>query len=668
MSPELPYELLDVLGRGSFASVHLARHLDTGRLAAVKILVPSGDPEAAGVLLAAEADILSKLPPGVGPALFEWGEDFLVLEHLTGRDLSRLGPAPPDLASDVARQLAFTLRKLHDAGFVHGDLTPSHVVLTADGTVRLLDFGFAHPRGMRPRIQLGGAGTPAYVSPEAASGRFGDPRADLYSAGAVLYEVLTGSPPFVGPETSDALRARAERLPEPPSRLVPGLPRSLDEMILTLLQPKPANRYADAGIFESAAEELAASPEIGRLRRHEPSEYILSPQFQGREKEIDDVLRLYFSGEVQDLRVRVVRGGFGVGKSRFLEECRLAFRPFGIFLKGFSTGDGEEAPAPDPGGRTGSTDAIPVFILDDLETLSAEELAAVEGALAQQRHVPALLLCAAGPTATSAGLPGSLMPSGISVEETTVPPLSPDQVKRLTRSMLGFASVPAAIEDAVVTETRGNPGLAVALIKDLADAGIFVRTGVSWEFREPLPSPMPVGKAQAIHRAGRALNAGGEVRRLLEGVGVLEEAATEDRLRKVTGLRKTEFDGALDAAVAEGFLLPGPPLAFPRARFREAFWSSLPEPRKVDLHAAAAGALRWEKTREVNARRGVHLLRAGEMDQGSKVLLDAAEEALGEGEEELASAWVQEVVSAERTGPETEARARALAEQLREGE
>ncbi|MHC4779143.1 MAG: sigma 54-interacting transcriptional regulator [Planctomycetota bacterium] len=653
MTVETPYEMLEILGRGSFASVHLGRHKESGSLAAIKVLIPSGDPEAGKVLLAAEAETLSGLPPGVGPVLLERGEDYLVLEYVKGRDLTHLGPAPPDLAADVARQLAFTLRKLHDSGFLHGDLSPSHVVFTPQGTVRLLDYSFAHPKGRRPSLRLGGAGTPAYVSPEAAAGRFGDPRSDLYAAGAVLYELLTGSPPFVGVENSDSLKARAQQLPESPSRIVAGIPRVLDELILTLLQPKEANRYPDAAAFENAAVELAASGDIGRFRRKDPTEFILSPQ------EIEEVLALYFSGDLDRPRGILLRGGFGSGRSRMLEEIELAFRPFGVPV--LSLGD-ESAP---PSART-SSETVPVYLFDADEAEDEEWQETLARRIAGLCGQPFLLICTSGPTSATSTLEGKVLPEGLAFEGKSIPPLGSSQIERLARSMVGFAELPTAFARLVSDCAKGNPGRAVATVRDLADVGILVRTGASWEIHGELPSSPPRGVNGSKHLAGTALDFEGPMRRMLEAVAVMEDGATEGRLRKIVGLKRSEFDKAFDAAVSEGFLRKDPHPVFADPVCREAFWDALPPGTKADLHGAAAAALRWEKTLEASGWRGVHLLRSGEMEDGSKVLLDAAEEALLQGKEELASHWVQEVVGADRAGTETDARAKALEDRLKE--
>ncbi|MCU0722812.1 MAG: serine/threonine protein kinase, partial [Planctomycetes bacterium] len=251
--------IAEELGRGAFAAVRRERDPATGAEVAVKELRPGrGGPEAEA-RLAAEAKVLRGLPAGVGPALLSASGSRLVLELVPGRGLAGLGAASPEYAAAAAVALAAVLKALHGAGFVHGDLKPAHVVLQPDGSARLLDFGLAHRAGGAPAGAAGGAGTPSYVSPEAAAGRFGDPRSDLWSAGAVLYELLTGSPPFAGPDPAEGLRARAARAPEPPSRLAPAVPAELDRLVLRLLQPEPARRFPDAAAFERAAREAAAS-------------------------------------------------------------------------------------------------------------------------------------------------------------------------------------------------------------------------------------------------------------------------------------------------------------------------------------------------------------------------------------------------------------------------
>jgi len=637
-----PFELVDVLGRGRFASVHIAREPETGRLVAVKVFKPApGDPDGSAAVQS-EVEILSSLPPGVGPALFSWGKDFLVLEYIEGRDLSRLGPAPPDLASDIAVELASALEKIHNAGIVHGDLAPSHVVLTPDGSVRLLDFGLAHPRGRRPRTPEGGAGTPAYISPEAASGRFGDPRSDLYAAGAVLYELLAGTPPFVGLESGDALKARGERLPEPPSRSTPATPPALDRLVLKLLRPDPAQRYPDASAFKKAARDVANAPDVERLRRDDAAAYLLSPQFQGREREIEEVLQLLLNGGLEGLFLLDVRAEPGMGKTRFLEETARVLEAAGAGVRALPPGEEPSRGRVHAGNKK---NVPPVYILDAISERSSRSVEAASAFLDERSPGPALLLCASRPSAYADDVLARLAGRKRPTPQRVLGPLTSPQMGRLVRSMVGFAPLPPGLEEAVASASRGNPGMAEALVRDLAASGRLSRPGGTWTLEGPLPDPLPCGREAARLLAATASTRGEAIRRVLEAVAVLAEDPDPVRVRKITGLRRGEFEKAIRTARQEGYLSPGPPLAFAGPALARAFWEGLPPEDREALHASAAGTLKWDRSPQGLASRGRHLVRAGRGEEGARVLLDAAGKALQAGGSEDASAWIREAFS-----------------------
>jgi hypothetical protein len=175
------------------------------------------------------------------------------MEYVDGGRLAdslRGTPWPPRRASELIETLAHAAHSAHERGVIHRDLTPNNVLLTADGQPKIVDFGLA-------KLVVGGAGqtasgeilgTPSYMAPEQAGGRSKDvgAAADVYALGAILYETLTGRPPFLAETALDTLVQVVNGEPVPPRRLQPRVPRDLETICLTCLSKEPARRYASA--------------------------------------------------------------------------------------------------------------------------------------------------------------------------------------------------------------------------------------------------------------------------------------------------------------------------------------------------------------------------------------------------------------------------------------
>ena len=174
---------------------------------------------------------------------------YVVAEYVRGETLARRlasGPRPSaSEAAHIAVMILGALEELHRQGVVHRDVTPQNVMLCEDGTVRLMDYGIAG------RVREGGAeewtwGTPAYMAPEQVRNEPGDPRTDLYSLGVVLYEMLTGSVPFVGDDPVVVMNARLKETPVAPRTLNADLDPGLEEIVLRALAKEPKGRYPRA--------------------------------------------------------------------------------------------------------------------------------------------------------------------------------------------------------------------------------------------------------------------------------------------------------------------------------------------------------------------------------------------------------------------------------------
>jgi serine/threonine protein kinase/ABC-type amino acid transport substrate-binding protein len=265
--PQVPgYEVRSELGRGGMGVVYLARQTRLKRLVALKMILASayaGEQELARFRMDAEAGARLQHPHIV--QVHEIGEHddlpFFSLEFVDGGTLAaKLAgtPQPPNEAARLVETLARTMHFAHERGIIHRDLKPANVLLTADSVPKVTDFGLAKQlnagAGQTHTGQV--MGTPSYMAPEQAAGcvREIGPRTDVYSLGAILYEMLTGRPPFRAATPADTLIQVRQREPERPRSLRPAVPRDLETVCLKALAKAPAERYPSARDF---AEDLA---------------------------------------------------------------------------------------------------------------------------------------------------------------------------------------------------------------------------------------------------------------------------------------------------------------------------------------------------------------------------------------------------------------------------
>jgi tetratricopeptide (TPR) repeat protein len=249
------YQILEELGRGGMGIVYKARQIGLDRLCALK-MVRTGKPLAEVARFQTEARAIARLQHPHIVQVIEAGEyegtPFLSLELCAGGSLDKKlagTPLGPHEAARLVGQLARGMHAAHEAGVLHRDLKPANVLLTADGTPKITDFGLAKVLGEGNRTLTGEVmGTPSYMAPEQARGSREElgSACDVYALGAILYEMLTGRPPFKAATPVDTLRQVLDDDPVPPRRLQSGVPRDLETIGLKCLHKSPARRYASA--------------------------------------------------------------------------------------------------------------------------------------------------------------------------------------------------------------------------------------------------------------------------------------------------------------------------------------------------------------------------------------------------------------------------------------
>jgi eukaryotic-like serine/threonine-protein kinase len=284
-APTIPgYEIRGELGRGGMGVVYQARQVRLNRPCALKMILAGAHaaPEAAARFLA-EAEAVAKLQHPNIVQIFHIDElagfPYFEMEYVSGGSLAaRLDgtPRPPCEAARLMETLAGAMAEAHRLGIVHRDLKPANILLTPGGVPKVADFGLAKLLNVESGLTRTDSvlGSPSYMAPEQAEGKNQEigPAADLYALGAILYELLTGRPPFRGATVLETLQQVKTAEPVPPSRLVPGLPRDLETIALKCLQKDPGKRYESAAALAEdlrryqAGEPIAARP-VGPAER-----------------------------------------------------------------------------------------------------------------------------------------------------------------------------------------------------------------------------------------------------------------------------------------------------------------------------------------------------------------------------------------------------------------
>ncbi|MDA3039006.1 MAG: Stk1 family PASTA domain-containing Ser/Thr kinase [Actinomycetota bacterium] len=273
------YELHRRLARGGMADVFLAHDQLLDRPVAIKVLFPQFASEPAFVeRFRREAQAAANLNHPSIVAVYDWGEHdntyFIVMEYVEGRSLAEIvrseGTLHPDRAAEVATDVAAALGFAHRNGVVHRDVKGGNILVNQAGQVKVTDFGIARAFGGGDELTQTGSvmGTATYFSPEQAQGKTVDPRSDLYSLGVVLFEMVTGRPPFVGDSPVAIAYKHVQEAPPRPTSLNPALPQALEAIIARLLAKNPDDRYP-------SAEELRS--ELRRFREGQPLQGVNRP-------------------------------------------------------------------------------------------------------------------------------------------------------------------------------------------------------------------------------------------------------------------------------------------------------------------------------------------------------------------------------------------------------
>ena len=280
------YALISHLARGGMADVWVAEDRLLGRRVAVKILHDQfASSDSFVERFRREAQSAANLAHQNIVAVYDWGEDgntyFMVMELVEGRNLRDVlrneGALLPRRVAEIGVEMATALSVAHNQGLVHRDIKPANVLLTPDGTVKVADFGIARAWDDSEQLTRTGAviGTATYFSPEQAQGMPADARSDLYSVGVVMYELLTGTPPFSGESPVAVAYQHVQEPPQPPSSIDPNIPPGLEAVVLKAMAKDPALRYQSAAeLIEDLGRVLAGEVPLAAPDNEAPTRVV----------------------------------------------------------------------------------------------------------------------------------------------------------------------------------------------------------------------------------------------------------------------------------------------------------------------------------------------------------------------------------------------------------
>ncbi|HZS42060.1 MAG TPA: protein kinase [Polyangia bacterium] len=323
------YQLLSAIGGGATGIIYQARDADTGDLVALKTVRRISQPAMAS--LRREIHALARVRHPAIVRVFEHGMDgdrpWYAMELLAGETLAdlcrRIGRRPTVAAGGeltraltIIERLCAPLAFLHGEGIVHLDLKPLNILLREGDRPVLVDFGLvARVTGSPGREELDARdvdGTPRYMAPEQIRGDLLDPRADLYALGCVLYELVTGRPPFDAEDAEDVLQMHLAIAPVPPSKLVAGVPPKLDALMLGLLEKRPRDRIGHADDVAAVLAELGVTRDAGATRARA---YLYRSSLLGRDAVVDELTALAREVAHGVGGFAVVVGESGIGKT-----------------------------------------------------------------------------------------------------------------------------------------------------------------------------------------------------------------------------------------------------------------------------------------------------------------------------------------------------------------
>lgn len=591
------FQVIERLGGGEVTEVYRVKDIIGGKVLALKVLL-GGVPREAETQLNREFYYLSRFAHKGIIAVHDFGttadhRPFFTMDYFPGQPINQVfnKNCNPDDLTAVLLQLLDALDTIHSQGLIHCDLKPQNILVRRCDNgfeAKLLDFGFAEQVSLveanEPRGTLG------YIAPEVFKGGDADARADLYSLGIVLYEILTGVGPAHEPSLRNWLRTQYQSGLEPPRKVNPSIPEHIDLLITALTQREPERRPRSASaVIETLAGSLPEELSTGNRW------YLMAPGFVGRSEQLAQLSALLAEAGKGRAGAVCISGERGVGKSRLLAEFRfqaqiegatiLRFEPVSLgarpqslvesLITQLRLQDGGSLPM--AGDLTGfvpeetkylvfesvarqlkeyaSSTRVEhslVLMVDDFESFdptSLEFLRYLVFSLADER----LLIAVAGLKEKRFIELIAELERHPGFRHIAVPPMTSDEVRALVGSLLGDVTYLDKLVDWLMGVTAGNPLFVIETIHGLVDKGIIVQRGVRWvlELDALQAYRVPATVAEVVKLRLEKLS--DEEREILR-VGAAAGPFTLDFLRAVLGFDEKTLFAAVGRLKALGIL------------------------------------------------------------------------------------------------------------------
>lgn len=672
------YQLLRRIARGGVGEVHAARDLSTGATVALKRLQPGAREHSGQVAcFMREYHALSELRHPRIIQVFDYGIDaqgpYYTMELLAGQDLRDLAPISYRDACSYLRDVASSLALLHARRLLHRDISPRNVRRTDDGHVKLLDFGAMVPFGVPPNV----AGTPPCIAPEALQGGVLDQRADLYSLGALAYCVLTGRYAHevsTIEELPSALRRRIKR----PKQLLPGLPDSLDQLIMALLNPDPMKRpksAAEVSDWLSAAGQLQPD-DAGAAAMSFMTGTLLCGRSQ-HTRQLEQHLKRAAAGQGGAL---LIQGPAGAGKSRLLSEAVVLAQTSGMSVVhavaraqrganhwlvhdllsaliqvapreaeragaariewggGATPARGQELATRDGFAEARSelqqalgqvfravAQARPLMLaIDDIDRADELSIAQLASLARQSDNLPLLLVCTR--TLDQSVSDAALLWLLSSARPVEVGPLNVLHTGQLVSSIFGNIPNLGAVTEFIHRGSQGNPRLIVELAEHWVRSGTARYVEGSWHLAdEALDNEVPTTLRQAW--GVRLLGLDSDALGLAELLSLRRGGASVELCLAVAQELIPDVLGALQRLVQRGVLeSAGEEYVFAHASLQTTLQQGLSAERRRQLHDRWASALdaRASRSQAQTLELGWHQVCGTDEVRGAKLLAEVA--------------------------------------------
>ena len=681
------YQIQEHLGTGGMGEVYRVLDLEQDREYALKILNEMMDGQAVRRRFHREFQMLSRLQHPRLVRTYTWGfaEDrpYFTMDYLPGKTLKKiiadqalLGQFLTPHFFDLIQQLAEGLAYVHTQGAVHRDLKPSNIMVleTEEGIeTTILDLGLAKFRHLHSVsiTQTGAAiGTAEYMSPEQGKGLWVDHRSDLYSLGIILYEMLTGTPPFSGQNPISVIMKHIRESPPPIGEADVEVPEQTQQIVLKLLAKEPVDRYQSAEEVVQALNSVASSRFVlpDDNQRDVPKK-VMRPQFVGRESEMKTLRAMLKDVQADKQRVVLISGEAGVGKSRLVEELLGDARVYDFLsLKSAGREEGgqiygalidafRQVKTTDLVGRVPDsleTDKFSVMerwlqvlkslrqkqpivlCLEDIQWLDELTLEFLQYVLRDPDPCP-FLLCLTCRWSNMEPLTEEIENFIHSNElagatQIQLKNLSQEASGYLAASMLGEQSIPRDALQTLFRETGGQPVFVVEAVRALVNADV-VRQGVSghWQWGVFSETLLSDDFSEVLYR--RVATLPGVQRRVLEYACVFLSDFSFELLAAVWRGDELELLDVLDDLIAEG-LLEACGEAEDRYRFsqdlcRRAIYDRVQDVRRRLLHREIGSALeKTEQAEELTEELADHFAAAEEQNKAVKYMCLAGKKAL----------------------------------------